>query len=83
VCLDRLTGLDPAPDSWEPRFSAYAAAFEPALGPQEGPPAGYSGDSPTIREPVQRDFICAEFVVQGKSRTELYEDLPMDAFSSD
>jgi hypothetical protein len=36
-----------------------------------------------MREPVQRDFICAEFVVQGKSRTELYEDLPMAAFRSD
>ena len=44
VCLDRLTGLDPAPDSWEPRFRAYAAAFEPALGAQEGPPAGYKGE---------------------------------------
>jgi uncharacterized protein YndB with AHSA1/START domain len=38
VCLDRLAGLDPGPDAWQPHFDAYAAAFEPALGPQEGPP---------------------------------------------
>lgn len=44
VCLDRLAGLDPGPDAWQPRFEAYAAAFEPALGTQEGPPAGYKGD---------------------------------------
>jgi uncharacterized protein YndB with AHSA1/START domain len=42
-CLDRLLGLAPAPDAWQGRFDAYAAAFEPALGPQEGPPAGYKG----------------------------------------
>jgi uncharacterized protein YndB with AHSA1/START domain len=44
VCLDRLAGLDPAPDAWRPRFEAYAAAFEPTLGQQEGPPDGYEGD---------------------------------------
>jgi uncharacterized protein YndB with AHSA1/START domain len=33
-CLDRLAGLEPAPDSWQPRFERYAAAFEPALGRQ-------------------------------------------------
>ena len=44
VCLDRLAGLDPAPDAWRPRFEAYATAFEPALGRQEGPPDGYQGD---------------------------------------
>jgi uncharacterized protein YndB with AHSA1/START domain len=43
VCLDRLAGLDPAPGSWGSRFSVYAVAFESALGPQEGPPAGYRG----------------------------------------
>jgi uncharacterized protein YndB with AHSA1/START domain len=42
-CLDRLTGLTPAPDAWKSRFAAYSAAFEPELGPQEGPPAGYKG----------------------------------------
>jgi uncharacterized protein YndB with AHSA1/START domain len=44
VCLDRLAGLNPAAETWRPRFEAYAIAFEPALGPQEGPPAGYKGD---------------------------------------
>jgi uncharacterized protein YndB with AHSA1/START domain len=43
-CLDRLTGQSPAPDAWKSRFAAYSAAFEPELGPQEGPPAGYKGD---------------------------------------
>jgi hypothetical protein len=42
-CLDRLQGLEPAPDSWQPRFEHYAAAFQPTLGPQEGPPSGYKG----------------------------------------
>lgn len=44
ACLDRLAGLDPNPDAWRARFDAYVVAFEPALGPQEGPPAGYRGD---------------------------------------
>jgi uncharacterized protein YndB with AHSA1/START domain len=44
VCLDRLAGLDPAQDAWRSHFDAYAAEFEPALGPQEGPPDGYKGD---------------------------------------
>lgn len=43
-CLDRLAGLSPDPGGWQPRFTAYAAAFEPTVGPQEGPPAGYQGD---------------------------------------
>ena len=37
-CLDRLAGLEPPPDAWQPRFERYAAAFEPTLGPQEAPP---------------------------------------------
>jgi uncharacterized protein YndB with AHSA1/START domain len=37
-CLDRLAGLDPAPDGWQPRFERYAAAFEPTLGRQEASP---------------------------------------------
>jgi uncharacterized protein YndB with AHSA1/START domain len=41
VCLDRLAGLDPDPDAWQPRFYVYVAAFEPVLGPQAGPPDGY------------------------------------------
>jgi uncharacterized protein YndB with AHSA1/START domain len=44
VCLDRLVGLSPGPDAWRPYFEAYVVAFEPALGPQEGPPAGYKAD---------------------------------------
>jgi uncharacterized protein YndB with AHSA1/START domain len=44
TCLDRLTGG--GPDPWQPRFDAYAAAFTPTLGPQEGPPAGYKGGEP-------------------------------------
>jgi uncharacterized protein YndB with AHSA1/START domain len=43
ACLDRLTGSTPSPDAWQPRFAAYAQAFEPILGPQDGPPAGYKG----------------------------------------
>ncbi|MFI7665985.1 SRPBCC domain-containing protein [Nocardia sp. NPDC049526] len=42
-CLDRLAGVAPAPDAWKSRFAVYSAAFEPALGPQEGPPADYKG----------------------------------------
>jgi uncharacterized protein YndB with AHSA1/START domain len=45
-CLDRLAGLDPVPDAWRSRFDRYSAAFEPALGQQEGPPPGYKGDEP-------------------------------------
>ena len=43
ICLDRLAGLQPTPDAWHPHFVAYAAAFEPQLGPQEGPPPEYKG----------------------------------------
>jgi uncharacterized protein YndB with AHSA1/START domain len=43
-CLDRLAGLDPAADAWKGRFAVYSAAFEPELGPQDGPPEGYKGD---------------------------------------
>jgi uncharacterized protein YndB with AHSA1/START domain len=44
VCLDRLAGLHPSPDAWQQRFATYVAAFEPVLGPQEGPPSGHKGD---------------------------------------
>jgi uncharacterized protein YndB with AHSA1/START domain len=44
TCLDRLAG-EPESD-WQARFDRYAAAFAPALGPQEGPPAGYKGGEP-------------------------------------
>jgi uncharacterized protein YndB with AHSA1/START domain len=40
VCLDSLAGLEPVSDAWQPRFERYVAVFEPALGPQEGPPDG-------------------------------------------
>ena len=43
TCLDRLVGLHPSPDAWRGHFEAYSTAFEPTLGPQEGPPAGYKG----------------------------------------
>jgi uncharacterized protein YndB with AHSA1/START domain len=38
-CLDRLAGLEPAPDAWQPRFDHYVAAFESTLGPQERRPS--------------------------------------------
>jgi uncharacterized protein YndB with AHSA1/START domain len=44
VCLDRLAGLEPSPDAWHSLFDAYTGAFEPVLGPQEGPPPGHKGD---------------------------------------
>jgi uncharacterized protein YndB with AHSA1/START domain len=42
-CLDRLAGVEPGPGAWKRHFDGYASAFEAALGPQEGPPAGYKG----------------------------------------
>jgi hypothetical protein len=30
-------------DAWQRRFAAYSTAFEPVIGPQEGPPQGYKG----------------------------------------
>jgi uncharacterized protein YndB with AHSA1/START domain len=43
-CLDRLSGLQPAPDAWRTHFGAYSAKFEPALGPQQGPPPEYKAN---------------------------------------
>jgi hypothetical protein len=43
-CLDRLAGQTASPQTWPRRFAAYAAAFEPVIGPQEGPPADFQGD---------------------------------------
>lgn len=48
-CLNRLIGLAPAPDAWKSRFAAYSAAFESALGPQEGPPADYNVPTMDVR----------------------------------
>jgi uncharacterized protein YndB with AHSA1/START domain len=45
ACLDALAGFPTSPDAWQPRFDAYTAAFEPVLGPQEGPPPGYKGEA--------------------------------------
>lgn len=49
LCLDRLAGrsAEQGEDDWRPLFDGYRAAFEPALGPQEGPPPGFedSADS--------------------------------------
>ncbi|HEY2766710.1 MAG TPA: SRPBCC domain-containing protein [Solirubrobacteraceae bacterium] len=50
TCLDRLAGLEPSAEAWPPRFAVYVALFEPALGTQEGPPAGYKGDPPARKE---------------------------------
>ena len=44
ACLDRLAGLPGDNDAWPRRFAVYSAQFEPVIGPQEGPPAGYKGD---------------------------------------
>jgi uncharacterized protein YndB with AHSA1/START domain len=44
TCLDRLAGLNVESTAWKSRFEAYAAAFEPVIGPQEGPPQNYKGD---------------------------------------
>jgi uncharacterized protein YndB with AHSA1/START domain len=44
--LDRLAGLEPTRDAWQPRFEHYSALFERTLGPQDGPPAGYKGGQP-------------------------------------
>ncbi|MGH9090309.1 MAG: SRPBCC domain-containing protein [Acidimicrobiales bacterium] len=40
ACLDQLVPRTDGP-SWQERFEHYVAAFEPVLGEQEGPPAGY------------------------------------------
>ena len=44
ICLDRLAGRAADPDGWKRRFDAYAAEFEPVIGPQAGPPAEYKGN---------------------------------------
>jgi uncharacterized protein YndB with AHSA1/START domain len=43
-CLDRLGGSGADRGSWRERFAAYAEAFEPRIGPQEGPPAEFHGE---------------------------------------
>lgn len=39
-CLDRLE-LGREREPWQPRFDRYSSEFEPVLGHQDGPPAGY------------------------------------------
>ena len=39
-CLALLEGHTQS-DGWKTRFDHYVAAFEPVLGPQEGPPPGF------------------------------------------
>lgn len=41
LCLERLAGRATADYAWKPLFARYSAAFAPALGPQQGPPAGF------------------------------------------
>lgn len=41
LCLERLAGHVPTDDAWRALFARYSAAFEPELGPQEGPPPGF------------------------------------------
>lgn len=41
VCLENLAGRSPSAQAWKPLFAQYTAAFEPVLGPQEGPPPGF------------------------------------------
>jgi uncharacterized protein YndB with AHSA1/START domain len=43
-CLDRLAGVGGDDPGWQARFERYRGAFEPSLGPQDGPPAGYKGE---------------------------------------
>jgi uncharacterized protein YndB with AHSA1/START domain len=44
-CLDRLAGVEPVPDGWEPRFEHYTAVFAPTLGPQKGRPTRPRGEA--------------------------------------
>jgi uncharacterized protein YndB with AHSA1/START domain len=42
-CLDRLAGIESPSETWSQRFAAHAKSFEPRIGHQDGPPAGYKG----------------------------------------
>jgi uncharacterized protein YndB with AHSA1/START domain len=44
TCLEHLAGRTPADDAWRANFARYSAAFEPELGPQEGPPPGFQDE---------------------------------------
>lgn len=41
ICLEMLLDREPADEAWRGLFDQYAAAFEPQLGPQDGPPSGF------------------------------------------
>lgn len=41
VCLAALEGHTLGDNAWKPKFERYVELFEPALGPQEGPPPGF------------------------------------------
>lgn len=43
VCLEHLAGHGTSDNEWKTLFDHYVAAFEPELGPQEGPPPGFDG----------------------------------------
>ena len=43
ACLDNLE-LGSVKETWEERFERYSSRFEPVLGHQDGPPAGYRGE---------------------------------------
>lgn len=43
-CLDLLEGRSAQGGGWKPRFDHYVTAFEPVLGPQEGPPPGFESE---------------------------------------
>lgn len=54
TCLVHLAGESPDDES-KPLFDQYAAAFEPALGPQEGPPPGFDAKDCNPPEPILSD----------------------------
>jgi len=69
ICLDLLAGLAADPDAWKPRFDAYAAEFEPAIGPQAGPPAEYKGNRSDLADAaplLQRWMRCLAGRRQGR-----------------
>ncbi len=41
ICLEQLAGHTSPENAWKLLFAQYTAAFEPTLGPQEGPPKGF------------------------------------------
>ena len=68
ACLDRLQ-LGVESEAWQPRYERYVVAFEPILGQQDGPPAGYHplrtdgrSSSPEGKPtPVERPCECGPY----------------------